>query len=104
MNEFTKDSSTTILINEAVKKHKSIVPSMLDAHALVGCDSVPKLFGIAKIKVINALKSVSLSVFGNPESLEAEYMDFTKRFYCKMLWCRQEKLIGKWASNMFLME
>ena len=60
MNGFTKDSSTTILINEAVKKHKSIVPSMLDAHALVGCDSVPKLFGIAKIKVINALKFLYL--------------------------------------------
>ena len=72
MNGLTKDSSTTISINKTVKKHKSIVPSILAAHALTGCDSVSKLYGIGKAKAISALKSVSLSVFGNPESSEAE--------------------------------
>ena len=80
MNGFTKDSSTTISINEAVTKHKSIVPSILDGRALKGCDSFPKLHAIGKAKAINSLKSVSLSVFGNPESSEAEYMDDAKRF------------------------
>ena len=46
MNGFTKDSSTTISINEAVTKHKSIVPSILDGRALKGCDSFPKLHAI----------------------------------------------------------
>ena len=72
MNGFTKDSSTTTSINEAVKKYKSVVPSILAAHALTGCDSVPKLYGIGKAEEINALKTVSLSVFENPESTEAE--------------------------------
>ena len=72
MNGFTKDSSTTTSINEAIKKYKSVVPSILAAHALTGCDSVPKLYGIGKAEEINALKPVSLSVFENPESSEAE--------------------------------
>ena len=68
MNGFTKDSSATTSINEAIKKYKSVVPSILAAHALTGCDSVPKLYDIGKAE----LKPVSLSVFENPESSEAE--------------------------------
>ena len=83
MNGFTKDSSTTISINETDKKHKSIVPSILADHALTGCDSVPKLYGIGKVKAFNALKSVSLSVFENPKSSEAEYVDDAKSFIAR---------------------
>ena len=83
MNGFTKDSSTTISINKTVKKHKSIVLSILTAHTLTGCDSVPKYYGIEKAKAISALKSVPLSVFGNPESSEVEYMDDAKRFIAR---------------------
>ena len=83
INGFTKDSSTTISINETVKKHKSIVPSILAVHALTGYDSVPKLCGIWKAKAINALKSVFLSAFGNPESSESEYMDDAKNFIAR---------------------
>ena len=43
MNRFLKDSSTMVSINEAVKTHKSIVTSILAAHALTRCDSIPKL-------------------------------------------------------------
>ena len=49
-------------------------------HALTGRNSVPKLYGIGKTKAINALKSVTLSVFGNPESSDFGYMDGAKRF------------------------
>ena len=56
MNGFTNDSSTTISINKKIKKHKSIVPSILTAHALTGCDSVPKFYGIKNTKMINTLK------------------------------------------------
>ena len=83
MNGFTKDSSTTTSINEAIKKYKSVVPSILAAHALTGCDSVPKLYGIGKAEEINALKPVSLSVFENPESSEAEEIHNSKRFIAR---------------------
>ena len=78
MNGFTNDSSTTISINKKIKNHKSIVPSILTAHALTGCDSIPKFYGIEKTKMINALKKVLLSVFENPESSKAEYIDEAK--------------------------
>ena len=83
MNGFTKDSSTTISINETDKKHKSIVRSILADHALTGCDSVPKSYGIGKAKAFNALKSVSLSVFENPKSSEAEYIHDAKSFIAR---------------------
>ena len=83
MNGFNKNSLTTISINETVQKHKSIVPPILAGHALTGCDSVPKLYGIGKAKAINALKSVSLSVFGNSESSKAIYMVDTKRLIAR---------------------
>ena len=72
-----------ISINKTVKKHKSLVPSKIACHALTGCDSLPKFYGIRKTKATNSLKSVSLSVFGNPESLEAEYMEYAKRFIAR---------------------
>ena len=83
MNGITKCSSTTISVSERVKKHKSIVPSILAAHALTGCDTVPKLYGTGKAKPISTLKSVPLCVLGNPESSEAENMDDAKRFIAR---------------------
>ena len=69
-----------ISINETVKKRKWIAPSILAFSALTGSDSVSKWYGIGKAKCINALKLVALSVFGNPESLEVEYMGDAKHF------------------------
>lgn len=80
MNGFFRNSSTTILIYVTAKKHKSIALSIFAVHVLTGCNSIPKLYGIRKAKAINTLKSVSLNVFGNLESLEAEYVNDAKRF------------------------
>ena len=50
---------------------------------MVGCDSVLTLYDTGKAKVINALKSVILSVFGNPKLSEAEYIGDPKRFIAR---------------------
>ena len=42
-------------INKTAKKNAEIVASLIAAHALSGCDSVPKLFGIAKKKIVSVL-------------------------------------------------
>ena len=47
-------------INETAKKHAKTVPSLIGAHALSGCDSVPKLCGIGKKTVIKHLKDQNL--------------------------------------------
>ena len=49
-------------INETAKKHAEILPSLIDAHALSGCDSVPKLYGTGKKTVIKNLKDQNLSL------------------------------------------
>ena len=49
-----------ININETAKKHAEIVPSLIGAHALSGCDSVPKLYGTGKKTVIKHLKDQNL--------------------------------------------
>ena len=48
--------------DETAKKHVKIVPSLIGAHALSGCDSVPKLYGIGKKTVIEHLKDQNLSL------------------------------------------
>ena len=64
--EATSGERTGININDTVKKHAQIVPFILPAHALSGCDSVPQLFGIGKTKVVNTLKkSFRLKELGN---------------------------------------
>ena len=50
------DSTQSLIeINKTAKKHAEIVPSLIGAHALSGCDSVSKLYGIGK-KSHEALK------------------------------------------------
>ena len=41
-------SRSLIDINETVKKHVEVLPSFIDARALSGCDSVPKLYDTGK--------------------------------------------------------
>ena len=54
-------------INETAKKHAEILPSLIDAHTLSGCDFVLKLYGAGKKAVINHVKdqNLSLSSLGN---------------------------------------
>ena len=61
MLSFSSDS-TMININETIEKHSEIVPSLLVAHALSGCDTVAALSGIRKKTVVNVLKKHKLPV------------------------------------------
>ena len=48
--ESFSDDRALININARATKHESIIPSLIPAHALSGCDSVPKMYGIGKKK------------------------------------------------------
>ena len=45
-----------IVINGTAKNYAGILPSLIDARALFGCDFVPKLYGTGKKIVIKHLK------------------------------------------------
>ena len=48
---------TVIDINETVRKHQDIIPSLLAAHWLTGCDTVATYFGIGKGITLKILRS-----------------------------------------------
>ena len=51
-----KNSKVAIDIEASVQAHSSIVPNLLAAHALSGCDTTPSYFGIGKAKVLKILR------------------------------------------------
>lgn len=55
--ENTKGERSIIDIGETAEKHQDIVPSLLAAHALSGCDTVAYHYGIGKATVLKALQS-----------------------------------------------
>lgn len=44
-------------IDASVQEHTSIIPDLLAAHALSGCDTVASYFGIGKGKVLKVLRT-----------------------------------------------
>ena len=79
MRNFSEEANA-ICIQSTVKKHEAIVPSLLAAHALSGCDTVPRMVGIGKSKAITALKKMPLTYIGRKEASEDDYMLEGKRF------------------------
>ena len=55
-------------IGESVRKHSLIMPFILQAHALSGCDSVCRMHGIGKPTVIKAMHKKPLTLLGNPDA------------------------------------
>ena len=61
-------------INASVEKHHKIMPDLLAAHALTGCDTVAPYHGIGKLTALRILRTgkYSLSAVGDIYSTEAE--------------------------------
>ena len=63
LEDFSADK-TLISISKSVAENTSLIPSLLSAHALTGCDTVPIMFGIGKTKLINIVKTFPLKYLG----------------------------------------
>ncbi|MES9884040.1 MAG: hypothetical protein ABW185_24600 [Sedimenticola sp.] len=70
--EGTHKDRTLIDIQKTVRQHKEIIPSLISAHALSGCDTVAYLYGIGKGTVLKKLKSHTLNKVGR---LDADMTD-----------------------------
>ena len=46
----------TIDIKATAIEHRNIIPDLLAAHALIGCDTTACLFGIGKSTIVKTLK------------------------------------------------
>ena len=53
----TSQGRSSANIGSTVAKHRSIVPQLLSAHALSGCDTVASCFDICKTKVVKVLEA-----------------------------------------------
>ena len=65
--EFPVHGRQTIDIKPTVKDHANILPNLLAAHGLSGCDTVAPCYGIGKMKILKTLKqgNHSLSCLGD---------------------------------------
>ena len=67
--EPTRQGRSSANIGSTVAKHWSIVPQLLSAQALSGCDTVASYFGIGKTKVVKVLEAGNrLNHLGNPSA------------------------------------
>ena len=64
-------------INATVNQHHDIIPTLLAAHGLTGCDTVAPYFGIGKSVVLNVLQSRvhSLSSIGDTNCTLSDIMN-----------------------------
>lgn len=62
--ESTTSSRNVVSIGKSVQANIRIIPSLLAAHALTGCDSVPRMFGKGKRTTCTVLKTYPLHILG----------------------------------------
>ena len=75
---------------------------LIGLHAISGCDTVPMLFGIGKIKALNTLATNSLNLMGKRDAGINDVMLESKKFVAA---CYGEKEVGssknRWAFIYF---
>ena len=57
-----------ISINQSVSKNAEIIPSLLALHAISGCDYIPMMFGIGKMKAMKTAHKVPLLQIGDSDA------------------------------------
>ena len=72
-----------ISVNDVVRKHQKIMPNLLAAHALTGCDTVSSFSGIGKASTLKTLpKFTGQLKLGNLTASTEEVTDSCLEFVC----------------------
>ena len=83
--ESLEEGRSLISNKKTAEKHGSITSCLPAMHALTGCDTVPKMFGIGKVSGLNVQQKNPLSHLGNldtlPEVIAEEANAFVARCY-----------------------
>ena len=64
-------------IGKTAEKHKDVAPYLLAAHALSGCDKVPKLYGLGKKSVCFVAANADISVIQGGKTFIAAHYGIT---------------------------
>ena len=79
--EPTSHSRSSIDIRATVAKHSGIVPQLIAADAVSGCDTVGCYHGIIKTKVVKALSAgIELNHLGEPKASFDDVMKESTHF------------------------
>ena len=80
-----EEGRSPISIKKMAQKHGSIASCLPAMHALTGCGTVPKMFGIGKVSALNVVRNNPLNHLGNldtlPEVIAEEAEIFVARCY-----------------------
>ena len=63
MDDFEKNKHV-VSIRKTAEKHKAVCSMLIRVHAISGCDTVPMMFGIGKLKALKTLASNPLHLLG----------------------------------------
>ena len=82
MQDF-KEERNFINIGLTVARNESLVKSLIPLHAISGCDTVPSMFNIGKVKCINVAKKYPLQHIGKVDANIEDVLNEGKRFVAK---------------------
>ena len=82
MDKFSSGSKL-ISIKKSVSAKPELIASLVAVHAISGCDHVPMMFGIGKVKPLNVAEKIPLKHVGEKSAEIKEVVDEGKRFVAK---------------------
>ena len=82
MDSFSSESKV-MNINKSVEARQDIIKSLVGLHAISGCDTVPSMFGIGKVKSIAAVEKVPLKHLGEIKASIDDVIHEGKKFAAK---------------------
>ena len=82
MDSFSKDTNM-ISINKTVENSIELISSLSALLALSGCDSLPMMFGIGKVKSLKATNEVPLKYLGDKDASIDDVIMEGKKFVAK---------------------
>ena len=81
ITESTSRSRSSIDIGETVAKHPGVVPQLIAAHAVSGCDTIGCYHGIGKTKVVKVMSAgIELNHLGDPKASLDDVMKESTHF------------------------
>ena len=78
-----KDDSKLISINKSIAANGNVIPSLVALHVLSGCNFMPMMFGLVKLKALKAVSKLPLREIGNADANLEDEIRERKQFVAK---------------------
>ena len=74
------NGKSLISVKKTVETHSELIPSLIALHSLSGCDTVPMMFGVGKVKAVTAAMKCPLQSFCKEDSRISDVIKEGKQF------------------------